>query len=236
MKAASHVTWLDHHKSAFETWLGRYSNGMIFVDEGERHTIILDDERSGALISWEHFHTSEAPYIIQMIDDRDRWQFKIKYSKAFHAGMATTKPWSFSSWDMVDVNHVISIGNILLARIEQEVNGAAKKARKCRVTRAVSEDDPLPAAPWSFDGHVWFADGLAVNCVANMSEVGHELANQSGTYGLVYYIDSDNKVKVSFRSNGEYDVSVLAKHFGGGGHRNAAGCEISMYQLMEILK
>lgn len=36
----------------------------------------------------------------------------------------------------------------------------------------------------------------------------------------------DNKVKVSFRSKGEIDAASLASHFGGGGHRGAAGCRI----------
>ena len=31
------------------------------------------------------------------------------------------------------------------------------------------------------------------------------------------------KVKVSLRSKGELDVSMLASEFGGGGHRNASG-------------
>lgn len=35
--------------------------------------------------------------------------------------------------------------------------------------------------------------------------------------------ETDEKVKISFRSNGEYSVSRLAEKFGGGGHRMAAG-------------
>jgi bifunctional oligoribonuclease and PAP phosphatase NrnA len=31
-------------------------------------------------------------------------------------------------------------------------------------------------------------------------------------------------VRASLRSRGEYDVAEVARHFGGGGHRNAAGC------------
>lgn len=33
-------------------------------------------------------------------------------------------------------------------------------------------------------------------------------------------------VKVSFRSRGNIDVSAIAQYFGGGGHKNAAGCSI----------
>jgi bifunctional oligoribonuclease and PAP phosphatase NrnA len=34
---------------------------------------------------------------------------------------------------------------------------------------------------------------------------------------------------VSLRSRGEYDVAEVAREFGGGGHRNAAGCSFDMY-------
>ena len=37
---------------------------------------------------------------------------------------------------------------------------------------------------------------------------------------------SRSEVRVSFRSRGSVDVSWLAKQFGGGGHRNAAGCTL----------
>ncbi|MGM0595974.1 MAG: DHH family phosphoesterase [Myxococcota bacterium] len=40
--------------------------------------------------------------------------------------------------------------------------------------------------------------------------------------------DLDNKLhsKVSFRSSGRYSVDAIARKFGGGGHKNAAGCKI----------
>ena len=34
------------------------------------------------------------------------------------------------------------------------------------------------------------------------------------------------QVRVSFRSKGDYDVAQIAAHFGGGGHKKAAGCTI----------
>jgi phosphoesterase RecJ-like protein len=35
-----------------------------------------------------------------------------------------------------------------------------------------------------------------------------------------------NKYKISFRSKGKVNVAEIAKIFGGGGHRNASGCEL----------
>jgi phosphoesterase RecJ-like protein len=41
------------------------------------------------------------------------------------------------------------------------------------------------------------------------------------------YENDDHTYKASFRVNGDFDVSELAMHFGGGGHVKAAGCTIS---------
>ena len=39
--------------------------------------------------------------------------------------------------------------------------------------------------------------------------------------------ERDDQYRVSFRSKGTIDVGAVAKEFGGGGHKNAAGCTVS---------
>jgi nanoRNase/pAp phosphatase (c-di-AMP/oligoRNAs hydrolase) len=63
------------------------------------------------------------------------------------------------------------------------------------------------------------------------------VAKASGTYGLIWYYDAaTGRANVSLRSIGDYDVSAIAKAFGGGGHKNAAGFNIDMTTLMGWLK
>lgn len=41
-----------------------------------------------------------------------------------------------------------------------------------------------------------------------------------------FFLEKDDKIKISFRSKGNFSVNDFArKHFGGGGHLNAAGCD-----------
>ncbi len=47
-----------------------------------------------------------------------------------------------------------------------------------------------------------------------------------GVEVAIQFAERDGGVKVSLRSKGRVDVSVLAERFGGGGHRNAAGCRL----------
>lgn len=120
----------------------------------------------------------------------------------------------------------------ILRAQDAAVQGLLKNARKCVVIKTEPKQG----------GEHWEANilvnaaGLALNTPLHISEVGHELAKQSGTYGLVWYLDAENKVRASLRSTGDYDVSAIAQAFGGGGHRNAAGFETTLETLKEWLK
>ena len=231
---AKHVVWLDHHKTAFEMWIG----GLFDGTEGrhEQHDqvrdIVLDSDKSGALLAWEYFHPGAAiPKLIQHIDDCDRWQFKLEGSKELHAALQSYKPRNFeqrkvllNDWDLLHRNDLMLEGLAILRAQEQHVERMAKQARKCEIPYSAV---PIPKP---------VATGLAVNAPIHQSEIGHELANQSGTYGLVWYMGADSRVKCSLRSNGDYDVSSIARAFSGGGHRNAAGFETDIETLIQWLK
>jgi phosphoesterase RecJ-like protein len=52
--------------------------------------------------------------------------------------------------------------------------------------------------------------------------------------GLMFS-ETDNIVKVSFRSKGDIAINELAKEFGGNGHKNAAGARISNAKLDDVV-
>ena len=75
--------------------------------------------------------------------------------------------------------------------------------------------------------------------------VDHEMARAAGgtyedTEGLVnlpltvkeieavvfFKQEHDDEYRVSLRSKGDIDIGAVAKEFGGGGHKNAAGCTV----------
>ena len=235
-KAANRVVWRDHHKTAFEMWCGKYERGMQHDQIGDIGSceidIFLDDNKSGALLAWEYFHPdTEVPMLIKHIDDRDRWQFKLDGSKELHAALASYRPWSFKRWNQLYEAEAWTYGMLkaegaaILRAQDQTVQQIVGHARKSYIEH-----------PRGGDNDWVFVTGLAVNSPVHQSEVGHELANKSGTFGLAWYLDEDGDVRCSFRSNGDYDVSAIAKVFGGGGHRNAAGCTVSLDTLKEWLK
>lgn len=247
---AKRVVWLDHHKTAFEMWCGGYRKGDRFQAiplggaDPLKHYIVLDDNFSGAYLAWEYFHPgTEVPMLIQHVDDYDRWQFKLKGSKELHAAFASYKPWTFdkwevwlNDWDLMHRDDMMLEGLAILSTHNQNVQSALKQARSCEVFKWA----PFANAPGRvIDGFTRYSlFGLAANAPSFLaSDLGHELANKSGTFGLVWSMAGDGQVHCSLRSNGEYDVSAIAKAFGGsGGRRNAAGFSTDINTLLEWLK
>ena len=101
----------------------------------------------------------------------------------------------------------IQLYSLLLGKIESSHNGKVawvKMTREdLRKTDATYEDT---------EGFIDFLKYLKEVCFCFfMSELPAPLPGE---------------VRVSFRSKGDYDVSKVAVHFGGGGHKKAAGCTI----------
>jgi uncharacterized protein len=74
-----------------------------------------------------------------------------------------------------------------------------------------------------------------VNTTCHWSEVGHFLLTKFDTdLAVSYHITKDNKAALSLRSK-RIDVSEIARRFGGGGHKNAAGAIVPLTMLMTML-
>lgn len=238
---AKRVIWLDHHKTAFEMWCETEREQHIELHAlPEGHVVVLDNNKSGALLAWEYFHPgTEVPMLIKHIDDYDRWQFNLKGTKEINKALWSFTPWTFPLWqEIIDDNQYGSMwsqGSAILRAHDQNVTSTVKgSARPCLIIATSPKEG---GEHWEANILV-HATGLAANCPPFLtSDVGHELANQSGTFGLCWTLSKSGlKAQCSLRSNGDYDVNAIAKAFGGGGHRNAAGFETDIETLMGWLK
>lgn len=196
------VIVLDHHKTAEETLrdlIGQYRNLEIHFDMN----------RSGALITWEYLHPEiPVPLLISHISDRDLWKFELTGSKEVHAALVST-PFDFEVWDNLFVNQLYIEGAACIKFQDQLVKNIVHKAWKEKI-----------------DGHLI----PVVNTSSSWSEVGHALLERFPDAPFVAcFTVMDNSIMWSLRSAGEFDVSAVAKKFGGGGHKNAAGFKTPKY-------
>ena len=202
------VTVLDHHKTAQEDLTG-------WEDKPKNLHIHFDMNRSGAGITWDHFNPGRPrPRIINYIEDRDLWRFALERSVEINAPILLVPSGDFEAMDKMavmvetDPDGVYKQGLILKTQKDIYVQQIAKEARKCSFETSPGE----------------WVHGLVANSTPQFaSDVGDILAKRSLTFGATYFTDGEDRTVFSLRSIGDFDVSKLARLFGGGGHKNAAG-------------
>lgn len=205
----------DHHKTAAAELAEFYSTNSATIKTITRNQAVVycifDMEKSGGRLAWEFFFPNEnRPWLVDYTEDRDLWRWKLPRSREVSAYLASHKH-NFESWDVWANGgsgswweDIVSQGAAILRYQSQLVDSLCATAVEVTI-----------------DGHKVFA----ANTSCLFSEVAGKLAIDR-PFGAAWFIRSDGTKQWSLRSrdNG-VDVSEVAKKYGGGGHRNAAGFE-----------
>lgn len=225
---AASVVILDHHKTAqadlepfqcVERAPGELSPcdvpGMLrdLADLNRPPIIALFDmERSGAGMAWD-FANSDAelrrprPMLVNLVEDRDLWRFDMGDSSKYLHLALTSDAATFERWDEVDYNteDFVERGHAIAAYRDMLVSEIADRATVVVIGGEY---------------------GMGVDCPYSLaSDVCHHLLQTwPDTRFAAAIVRGEQNVSYSLRSqDNRADVSALAKKFGGGGHRNAAG-------------
>lgn len=255
--SARSLTQIDHHMSARNAWAERLMTGADGA-QTYRHPdlplqIVFDLNKSGARLAWEQFCPAlPLPQILQHIEDQDLWRFALPGTRPLCRSLRLL-PFDFAVWhELVEqaadteaprYRDLLRDGEAIetFCRLETERLAGSRLRMPARL-----RGEPVDALqarrhdqPTITDGEsTWLAvAGIALNASALFSsELGHRLAQQSGSFGLTWQLAADGEVKASLRSQGEFDVAAIAVRYGGGGHRNAAGFRLPLARFVgEVL-
>ncbi|GAB7530270.1 DHH family phosphoesterase [Pseudomonas sp. 3A(2025)] len=204
------VLVIDHHKTAqadladVKPFPERRQPGPL-----EGLHAVFDMNRSGAGLTWDHyFKDKPRPELINHIEDRDLWLFKLEGTREITANLFS-HPQDFEVWDELMATPVSTLRS----------EGAAIERSRQRELAALLRTTPRRLVICGFDVP-------AANLpFTHASDAGHLLC--AGEPFAAIYWDTPQGRSFSLRSTeaGE-DVSVIARQFGGGGHRNAAGFNV----------
>ncbi len=201
---ANSLLVIDHHKTA----------EAELADLG---FCIFDNSKAGCILTWEYFFPKESPpELFWYLQDRDLWQWELDHSQEVNAALRSYKPF-FNVWDKFMTADAI---NILASE-----GSAILRYQKRQIEAATSREVELIDI-----------DGWKVPCINSthlISEMGNELA-QGWPFAALYFDTAGGKRVFSLRStdDGE-DVAEIAKKYGGGGHRNAAGFAVARPKILE---
>jgi oligoribonuclease NrnB/cAMP/cGMP phosphodiesterase (DHH superfamily) len=256
-RIAKSVVQIDHHASALKDWASHLQDDAAarrFEPPQLPLQVRFDLDKSGASLAWEYFHPDEpVPLALRHIEDQDMWRFAIPGTRAFCRALRLM-PFDFDTWHRLVVEtadpssprHIETVaqGTAIETFFQREVERLAQGSLRMPAQLRGEPVDALQALrhgqPIVTAGDLtWLAlPGLAVNANALFaSELGNLLAEQSGSFGMVWQLAADGEVKASLRSQGKnLDVSNIAARYGGGGHPNAAGFRLPAGQFFsEVL-
>lgn len=206
-KKAKSVILLDHHESAAEDLKGldkQFSNIEI----------IFDMKRSGCMITWDYFFPNEeCPELLNHIQDRDLWNFKLDHTKEIQL-CVFSYPYELDVWTKLfetPIEELKKEGSILMRKHNKDIMEFIDVAR-----------------------HELDIDGFivpAINVPYTMgSDAAHILAKNAPFAAYYYDIEGYRIFGLRSRKEGE-NVQKIAVKYGGGGHRNAAGFKVPLNKI-----
>ena len=228
---------LDHHKTAQE---------MIGdVSTFSRHfEFNFDLEESGATIAWKYFNQdSEPPAFFQYVRDRDLWNHALPMTAEIHEASANmrhelkkaaeltglpARNLIFAAFDYLgtlDQDELIKLmgdrGFDLLKPKREAIDRAAMRMwyqplPPC--TDGYYTHTPIPVVVLAEDGS---EDRLISDICAKLYKV-----IPSAEFVACVSSDGESWSLRSDKDGANFDVSEIAKMYGGGGHRNASGFKV----------
>lgn len=208
---AESVLVLDHHKTAQADLKDVYPAGPQhkYSQVVPRLSALFDMNRSGAGIAWDYFFLGEPrPALINHIEDRDLWLFKLEGTREIQASLFSY-PYDFDVWDALfegDVSAMKADGVAIERKHHKDVAELIGVTKRRMVIGGF--DVPVANLPYTLT-----------------SDAGHVMC--AGEPFAACYWDTPEGRSFSLRSTDEgVDVSAIAKQYGGGGHRNASGFRV----------
>jgi len=200
LDAGHSVYILDHHLT---------TRDVIDTVQSKNLSIVFDIEHSGAVIAWKHFFPKrKVPTLLLLIEDRDLWRWNLADTEAVTEALIAME-WTFKLWDRL---HKYSSELAELAKAGHLMVCFKKKQVASIIKRAYIDSVGGYKVP-------------VVNSDSFLSNVGSALcgAYPEHPFAACWFRLGDGREKWSLRSIGEFNVADVAKLYGGGGHKNAAG-------------
>lgn len=198
--AARSLRVLDHHRTAQADL-----EGLDFCT--------FDMARSGAGLAWDELHGGKRPLLVDYVEDRDLWAWQLYGSREVSAYLGTYE-------------HDFELWQRLSEELERDLEGVIRSGRTARrlvdqyVARRRGEASRVRLGAHEVPG---------INTTFAHSELIGALA-QDEPFALGWFARSDGQIVYSLRSgDGGLDVSEIARQYGGGGHRAAAGFTVPAF-------
>jgi len=246
LKITQDVTWIDHHKTAIE----KYAD-FEFPIRG-----IRKDGEAACVLTWKYIHwwtgrgegkedfTKENIHIpvakcILLVGDRDVWKWEHKETRSFFNGsqLHDTSPSSNFWWKCMD--HEVEP-----LPLPNNGNATAQKRGIKFWNKLLLSGEIIQKYKNQGDSGInkslgWITNFEGFSCFAiNRGRVSSDrLGNNMDDYDICLRDYHDGKqFTVSLYTKKDIDCSNIAKKYGGGGHKKAAGFQCKELPFVKGIK
>ena len=222
------LIWIDHHISAIKTWELFLQNQVADINMLTNITTVLVDGQAGCELTYDYFNPGkQRPYAIHLLGRYDVWDMSnlnlwnnsilpFQWGLRSHTMDPRTedgcRDWEhlFGSNSADNISIISNDGKIILTY------QLATNEWYCKYGREIDFAD----RSGTYKGFRTFA----VNTGMKSSLVFQHLIDKDAYDLYMVYIHTKDGFEISlYNTNGKIDCSVIAKSYGGGGHRGAAG-------------
>lgn len=215
LQKGNKVISLDHH-------IGIYDEMIEFAKTQSNYTYIFNNDLSGATVTWVYFFPDEpVPQWLMLVQDKDLWTKKYIESEYF------------ANWSYTQANNPQAL--LFLFDDQKNLDLCIEKGKAVEdINQFYLKSFQEKAKPL----YIRYKDYKVpvYNSTYLQSVLGNLLVDDMLGVSIIFSIKGD-RVRMSIRSIKDSKVSALevAQSFGGGGHRNAAGCELPLFDFIKSI-
>lgn len=208
-----HLTWIDHHISAINEF-----NEFLYYSLAlqTKVTAVLKVGVAACELAWEYFFpTLPMPAAVKLLGEYDTWRNENKEHwdrliMPFQYGMRLNcnSPETFLEdllEDVVDIEYIANEGRTVLRYQQQQ------DKRACSI-----------AFPVDFEGY----RAICLNAGGGNSQMFDTVYDEEKYDLMILFVYTGRHWKFSLYTTKDIDCSAIAKRYGGGGHKKAAGFEL----------
>jgi oligoribonuclease NrnB/cAMP/cGMP phosphodiesterase (DHH superfamily) len=212
LKLRDRFIFIDHHKTAIEQIKGLPIKGLRRIGI------------SACRLCWEYFYPNdEEPEVVKLIGMYDVWDLNKKV-ETFQLGVS-----------MLDLSPDSENWKVLFKSDKEFIKKICDDGEV--IQKYLNIDSKNKVKKFAFEHKIENYNAICMNAVKSGSKIFDSVFDEKKHDIMVTFgkMSKYGMWNISFYSkdNGP-DVSELAKSFGGGGHKNAAGCEVSTEKLKII--
>lgn len=227
------ITIIDHHKTAVQD-LAEYQSldgeekslgwmcpplsapdfyqalkdcGLDIIANIRAH---FDMDKSGAVLTWEHFFPDEPPpQLLLHIQDRDLWRFELPNTRKIQAALFS-HPYDFDVWDQLStrLGSLVADGEAIERKHFKDINEFILVASYRDII--AGHVVPVLNAPY-----FWSSDAC-------------QIMGKGEPFAACYWDSWEYRIYSLRSEDNGIDVSKVAEKYDGGGHEHAAGFRIHL--------